>query len=112
MTDQEDKSKDISRPFYQSAQFIIDSVRSLGLNIHPDSRLMRMYRVLCKPDGTSRGTIEPTDPDFQTALEALRDITQLEFVFDQINHHPEPDKYKSLVRRLPIAENHGGGYFL
>jgi len=61
------------------ANFVIASLNALNIKPHPESRLMRMRRVLIE----ASGTIPPNHPDFETALEADRDMQLLEYVFEQ-----------------------------
>jgi hypothetical protein len=42
--------------------------------------------------------VHSEDPAFDTALEAMRDIQQLGFVFDQIHSHREKPRFKQLVK--------------
>ncbi|MEZ6081716.1 MAG: hypothetical protein R3C56_40405 [Pirellulaceae bacterium] len=79
----------------ENASYVIEQVRALGLNPHPTSRLMRMHEVL------NSGFIPFDDPRFSTALEAVRDLQQLGFVFDQLQAHHchENDEFKSLVKK-------------
>lgn len=64
--------------------FVADCVHRLDVN-GDTSRVSQFYTVLHNADGTSRGLIKPDDPDFEIACEALRDVTQLEFFFDQVD---------------------------
>jgi hypothetical protein len=63
----------------ETAEFVIASLKTLGIKPHPESRLMRMLRVL----RAATETIRPDHPDFETALEADRDMQLLEYVFEQ-----------------------------
>jgi hypothetical protein len=77
----------------ENASFVIDTIRALGIELHPQSRLMRMHHVLTK----NKGMIHPDDPDFETAVEAERDMQLLGFVFDQAN---ASDTFGQLVRTV------------
>ncbi len=83
----------IPRTRGENASYIIEQVRAIGLNPHPTSRLMRMHKVL------SSDFIPFDDPRFSTALEAVRDLQQLGFVFDQLQSHRDDDKFKALVKK-------------
>ena len=83
----------------EAASFVIDSIRAMGINLHPQSRLMRMQRVLsdaCKETG---GVIQPNHPEFETALESVRDVQLLEFVFDQLESHCDDTEFQKLVKK-------------
>jgi hypothetical protein len=77
----------------ETAGFVVESLSALGLKPNPGSRLMRMLRVL---EDTS-GTILPDHPDFETALEADRDMQLLQYVFEQ--DHAK-SRHVGLVRLL------------
>ncbi len=83
----------IPRTRGENASYIIEQVRALGMNPHPTSRLMRMHDVL------NSGFVPFDDPRFSTALEAVRDLQQLGFVFDQLQTHHENDEFKTLVKK-------------
>ena len=79
----------------ETASFVIASVRALGLEPHAQSRLMQMHDALAKAEEI----IQPDDPKFEIALEAQRDMTLLEFVFDQTIAHGDESGFASLVKR-------------
>jgi len=84
----------------ETAQFVVESIESLGVAVNPTSRLGIMLAVLAKPrQGTAR-VIVPSDPDFETALESVHDMSLLEFIFDQLNGHECDDDYMSMVRKV------------
>jgi hypothetical protein len=64
--------------------FVERSLQSLELTMKPSSRFDRMKRCFISADGSPR-TVEPGDPDFETAIEALRDFTLLAFILE---HQP------------------------
>ncbi len=86
----------MSRTRSETAEFVIASLNALGIEPHPQSRLMRMRRVLL--DAT--GFIPPDDPDFETALEADRDMQLLEYVFEQDHAKSRHAGFKRLLRKL------------
>ncbi|MCH7910190.1 MAG: hypothetical protein IIB38_11295 [Candidatus Hydrogenedentes bacterium] len=67
------------KSYRETAEFVIDKLKSLGLDPNPSSRFMKMYRVVAG----SRPSIPATDPDFQIALEARRDMTVLALILEQ-----------------------------
>ncbi len=79
----------------ENAEFVIASVKALGLSPEPQSRLMRMHRVLTR----GGGSIPPEDPEFETALEAERDLQVLGFVFDQGEAHSTDGEFQRLVKK-------------
>ena len=84
----------VHRTYIENAEYVVSSVRELGLKPHPESRIMRMYRMAIAEDGF----IEPSHPDFEIAVEAIRDLQVLAFVFDQAAKYSEDAKFKKLVR--------------
>lgn len=89
----------MSRSLAEKVKFVVDSIVSLGQNVRPSSRLDLMKRAMLNPDGTGRD-IKPGDPDFEIACEAIRDFTQLEFFFDQVNISSESQELRSKVQQL------------
>jgi hypothetical protein len=99
----------MERSLSDAAAFVVGCVRALGLKAEA-SRLSQFYDVLHNLDGTSKGMIEPGDPGFQIACEALRDLTQLEFVFDQADLASESQEIRpkvKLVVKDPALPQHG-----
>jgi len=92
----------------ETASFVIASVKAFGLHPHPQSRLMRMHRVLTEGDRiirpdhpdfeTALEAGRDLQPDFQTALEAERDLQVLAFVFDTPAGHQNDTEFKRLVK--------------
>ncbi len=80
----------------EDASFVIAAVGGLGIEPHPQSRLMQMHRVLTE----ATRTIQPDDPGFETAREAVRDMTLLGFVFDQSNAHGDDLHFQSLIKHM------------
>lgn len=89
----------MTRSLAEAADFVVNSIECLGLNVRSGSRLDLMNALLRNPDGTGR-YVKPDDPDFEVACEALRDITQLEFFFDQIDLSSESKELRSKVKLL------------
>ena len=80
----------------ENASFVIAAVRVMGIEPHPQSRLMQMHRVLTE----ATRTIQSGDSGFDTALEAERDMTLLSFVFDQSNAHGDDLHFQSLIKHM------------
>ena len=88
----------VGRTRAEAAVFVIEQIRSMGREAAPASRLVEMSRIW------NRGYVDSTDPDFPTALEAMRDIQQLSFVFDHMQGHRENAKFRDLVK-LVVADS-------
>ena len=86
------------RSLSEAANYVIQEFKQLGINIAENSRFMREYKAVCNDDGSSRGYILENDSNFVFALEALRDISQLEFFFDQIKEDLQKDKYIPILK--------------
>jgi hypothetical protein len=76
----------------EMAAYVIAHFRAL--NVEPPPRVLEMHRVL------SRGYVPFDDPDFWTALEALRDLHQLGFIFEQLRGHRGDPNFRRDVRHL------------
>src|SRR3954470_23351803 len=72
-------AKSVPRSLQRLATFVIETIETAGVRVPPGSRLWRMNKLL----NSGAPTIEPTDPEFEIALESLRDLRLLGFVFDQ-----------------------------
>jgi hypothetical protein len=89
----------VSRSLSDAVAFVTSCICKLGLRTCA-SRFSQFHTVLHNPDGTPRGVIRPSDPDFPIACEALRDVTQLEFFFDQVDVPSELQEIKPRVERV------------
>jgi hypothetical protein len=76
----------------EMAAYVIAQFQAMGLE--PPPRVMEMHRVL------SRGYVPPEDPDIWTALESLRDLHQLGFIFDQLHSHRCNPRFRQYVKHL------------
>ena len=74
----------MARSLSDAANYIMGQFNRFGIKVSEDSRIKSMYDSVCKEDGSSRGLISEKDQNFDIAREALRDLSQLEFFFDQI----------------------------
>ncbi|MBW7988471.1 MAG: hypothetical protein FVQ84_00385 [Planctomycetes bacterium] len=89
----------MGRSLNQAAKYVLESIESLGLQITIESRLDAMCKSLQNPDGSWRDFIGVNDHDFNFAREALRDLTLLEFFFDQIGPEIETEQIKQQVKQ-------------
>ena len=76
----------------EAAAYVIAQFQTLGLE--PPRRLIEMHRVL------SRGDIPFKDPDFSIALESLRDLHQLLFIFEQLHIHRNNPRFRNVAEHL------------
>jgi hypothetical protein len=63
---------------------IIEELDRRGCQVNPASRLGKMRRILCSSDGTPAEDIRSNDPHFNEALEAIRDVRQIQFILSQL----------------------------
>lgn len=97
----------MNRTRAENAAFVIENIRALGLKLNASSRLMRQCKLLSRPS-----PISPSDPQFELALEAERDMQLLGFVFDQPHLDKSSPTFKALVRRTlgdPALPQESGG---
>jgi hypothetical protein len=66
------------RNFEETADFVINQIRALGHEPHPQSRLLEMQRLV-----KNASEIPPNDRRFDRLREAYRDFQYLELVFEQ-----------------------------
>lgn len=76
------------------AAYIVDRVADLGIDVRPGSRLLRMRNTL------QRGYIPYEDPEFPIALEAIRDMYQLQLIVDTMDDFRDDPKFLANVERL------------
>ena len=77
-----------------NATWVIEQVRELGLNPYPSSRLMRMCRTM------NRGFVAYENKDFPIALESMRDMQFLGFVFEQLRTQRTDPEFLAIVKRV------------
>ena len=87
------------RSLNEASDYVIESIKGLGLEIKPGSRFYQMRESLRNEDGTWKDNILPADSDYFVAREALRDITLLEFFFDHIDMTGQEDDVKVKVKQ-------------
>ncbi len=78
----------------EQAAYVVEKVRSLGVRVHPASRLMLMLRTL------ERGRVEYDDSRFPVALESIRDFYQLRLIVDQMDAHRQNPQFLESVEKL------------
>jgi hypothetical protein len=78
----------------EQAAYVVERVQSLGIRIHPTSRLMLMLQTL------EREQIDYDDRRFPIALESIRDMYQLRLIVDQMEVHRENPKFRASVVKL------------
>ncbi len=87
------------RSLNEASDCVIESIKGLGLEIKPGSRLYQMRESLRNEDGTWKDNIRPADSDYSVAREALRDLTLLEFFFDHIDMTGQEDAVRAKVKQ-------------
>lgn len=78
----------------ENAEFVIEHIKALGFLPNSQSRLMKMHSAMTNP----AELIQPDDPEFETALEAERDLQVLGFVFEQADMHPIDAEFQRLMK--------------
>src|SRR5262245_61947206 len=79
----------------EQADYIVERLTQFGVRINPSSRIGQAQRVLRRPD-----IIEPDDPDYQIALESIRDNYQLRLVVDTMDAHRGSKAFKDALALL------------
>ncbi len=90
----------MTRSLSEAAAYVLDQLEEFGVEVPAESRLKGMYSALCNDDGTSRGFIPANTPEFETAMEGLRDFSQMEFFFDQVSGEPRAEEYRLILARV------------
>jgi len=92
----------INRSLADKVKFVEASIVAFGGKVKPSSRIWEAKRALFNPDGSVRGIISPTDQDFKIAIEAIRDMTLLSFIFDNLKGENAPPDATSRVKGLAV----------
>ena len=87
------------RRLFEQADFVFSTIQEMGINLNPSSRIAAMRNTMCFPDGSARPTISFDDPKFETVREGIRDIQQLNFIFDKLSALDDLEG-KAKIRRL------------
>lgn len=90
----------MGRKLFEKARYVIDQITSRGVTVNPSSRFGRMHRLMCDDTGGPGKVVEPNDEDFETALEALRDLNQMEFVFDVLAERPDLFEHEGRLKKV------------
>lgn len=85
----------MARTRRENAEFVIASLNDLGIEPHPSSRLMQMRSAL-----DAAGVIAPDHADFDTALEAERDMQLIAFGLEQDHAKSGHAGFKQLLCKL------------
>jgi hypothetical protein len=87
-----------ARTRIETGEFVIAAIKALGVDVPASSRLMRMHRAYTN----AIGSIRPGHADFETVLEAERDMQQLEYIFEQDHART---RHPGLLKLLPKLIN-------
>ncbi len=79
----------------EQADYIVERLTEFGVRINPSSRIGRGQRVLRRAD-----VIQPDDPNYQIALESIRDNYQLRLIVDTMDAHRESKAFKVAANLL------------
>lgn len=99
------------RTYGDLAKYVRESFERLGVSVKPGSRLAQMEKAIFDTDGEQRLKIRASDPYFQVALEAGRDLQQLAFVFDSLSDHVLTEfkpELKKIIKDQPLPQNNNG----
>jgi len=78
----------------ENAIFVIKWLNDRGFTVKPGCRLMQMHDLL------QNGHHDYHTPDFWIALESLRDLVELGFIFEQLGGHAASPKFSAVIKRL------------
>lgn len=83
----------MKRTLIDASNYVLERIQAYGCDLNAQSRYALMKQIL------SRGYLEPNHPQFNLALEAVRDVQMMGFVFDQFVDCEPEDVLRSLLRR-------------
>lgn len=78
----------------ENSTYVIETLRRLGFELHPDSRLMRMHQVL------QQGYHEFGTPEYWISLESDRDMVQIGFALHQLEADRDNPAFLNVIKRL------------
>lgn len=84
------------RTWQELAEFVVGTLKQLGVNIPPASRLGRMHRIYVKNEQIDSGDGHQID----VVLEAFRDFSQLEAILEQRDYITPSDRLLELLDRV------------
>lgn len=79
---------------------LLSKFESYGVVARPGSRLDQMARAFLRESGRVKDVVAPTDPDFRTALEAMRDLFLLEPILASLDAIELNADRRPLLKRL------------
>src|SRR5882757_930387 len=68
--------------------------------IRPSSRFDQMRRVFIKEDGSPQDPLPPGHSDLPIALEAMRDIIQMTFIYDHLAADGANSEFQSRFKKM------------
>lgn len=78
----------------ENSTFVINWLKEHGFALKPGCRLRQMDDLL------QNGHYDYGTPNFWIALESLRDLVELGFIFEQLGHNFNSPKFKVVIKRL------------
>lgn len=78
----------------ENATYVLEHFRQRGFEPSPSSRFGKMERIMSGPE-----FIPANHPDFESALEAERDITEFAFIFDNAEAFAGSAEFEFQLRR-------------
>ncbi len=86
--------------YHQNAQFVMQTLRKLGLNPRPSSRIERMYSAFFDSNGNARALQGPGGENFDAAKESVREFNLLGYSLEILPKHYTDDE---LLRMLELV---------
>jgi hypothetical protein len=87
----------------ENAIFVINWLGTHGFTVKPGCRLLEMHDLLQKEYH------DYDTPEFWIALESLRDLVELGFIFEELGDHVGSPKFRAIIKRLldgrPLPQN-------
>lgn len=77
-----------------NARFVINWLKQHGFIVKPGCRLLQMHDLL------QNAHYDYDTPEFWIALESLRDLVELGFIFEQLGDHASSRKFRAIIKRL------------
>jgi hypothetical protein len=77
-----------------NAKYVIEQFTALGIEVKAGSRIMEMHDLM------QREHIPFEDENFMIALQAMKDLVELGFIFDQLNGAGNKDQFRKICKLM------------
>jgi len=85
---------------FHRVKFVVEQASAFGVNVNPTSRIGLIQRLVTELDGGPAGIIRVDHPQFQEALEGVRDVQIIAFILRQLPQAKLPADFRERVKTM------------